>query len=151
MSSSPTDLTGLLVGTGMGTRDPSWEAGGWGHLWVCPRTLWQHRHPASPADCRPLCCHSKTCMLLHERCYAVLEEDPQHPVWQLCIHPMVGWDGCDSVFHRGCLQHPVAKDLLQLPMDLGLQGVKECGIVLEMVQPVRGLEAAHRTSGYPFC
>ena len=96
--------------------------------------------------------HSDTCTLLHECRRAVLEGDPQRPAWPLCVHPLVGQAGRDGVPPHGCLQPRVAKDVLQLPVDAGLQGLEERWLVPEKVQPVWGLEeAAHRTPGHPFC
>jgi len=50
----------------------------------------------------------------------------------------LGQHGHDGVFHHGCLQPPVVKDLLQLLLDPGLQGLQEHWVVLEKVHPIRG-------------
>jgi len=72
-------------------------------------------HQCKTAGLSAALLHRRACILLHECHCMVLENDPQHWSWQLCIHPVVCLDARDGVLYHGCLQHPVAKRPLPSP------------------------------------
>ena len=55
--------------------------------------------------------------------------------------------GHNGVFHHGCLQPLVVKDLFQLLMDPELQGLEERWVVLEKVRPIQNHRITESQNG----